>query len=279
MPTLEEILKTDGWSDADLAESATLLQNQRFRASLEKQYGAVAAERDFLTDWRETTANPHIAAVEAREVAARTEAARLAELVKIAKEYGVPGVENPAPASPPNPATNQPRNPATGEYVDRAYLDTYGRDFAMGQRKAMAQYVDISNEHQRLFGQPVESFESLLSDIDNLPAHERGRLGLKDVWARKYNVEAKRAEIRAAEQAAHDKKIRDEAVRETELKYVQQRANPLLRTPAPSSQPFIPTRTGEGGKPVMPWEESKGQMKERRIGSALKSQFESEAVN
>jgi hypothetical protein len=272
MPTLEEILKSDGWSDADLAASATLLQDQRFRASMEKQYGAVAAERDFLTDWRETTANPHIAAVEAREVAARTEAARLAELVKIAKEYGVPGVENPVAAA-------QSRNPATGEYVDRAYLDNYGRDFAMGQRKAMAQYVDISNEHQRLFGHPVESFESLLSDIDNLPAHERGRLGLKDVWARKYNVEGKRAEIRAAEQAAHDKKIRDEAVRETEMKYVQQRANPLLRTPAPSTQPFIPTRMGEGNKPVQPWEEPKGVMKERRIGSALKSQFESEAVN
>ncbi len=86
-------------------------------------------------------------------------------------------------------------------------------------------------------------------------------------------------EIKAAEQTAHDKKIRDEAVRETEQKYVQQRANPLLRNPAPSSQPFIPTRTGEGGKLVQPWEESKGQMKERRIGSALKSQFESEAVN
>lgn len=276
MPTLEEILKSDGWSDADLAASATLLQDQRFRASMEKQYGAVAAERDFLTDWRETTANPHIAAVEAREVAARTEAARLAELVKIAKEYGVPGVEN--PVAPPAAAA-QSRNPATGEYVDRAYLDNYGRDFAMGQRKAMAQYVDISNEHQRLFGHPVESFESLLSDIDNLPAHERGRLGLKDVWARKYNVEGKRAEIRAAEQAAHDKKIRDEAVRETEMKYVQQRANPLLRTPAPSTQPFIPTRMGEGNKPVQPWEEPKGVMKERRIGSALKSQFESEAVN
>jgi hypothetical protein len=276
MPTLEEILKSDGWSDADLAASATLLQDQRFRASMEKQYGAVAAERDFLTDWRETTANPHIAAVEAREVAARTEAARLAELVKIAKEYGVPGVEN--PIAPPAAAA-QPRNPATGEYVDRAALDSYGRDFAMGQRKAMAQYVDISNEHQRLFGHPVESFESLLSDIDNLPAHERGRLGLKDVWARKYNVEGKRAEIRAAEQAAHDKKIRDEAVRETEMKYVQQRANPLLRTPAPSTQPFIPTRMGEGNKPVQPWEEPKGVMKERRISSALKSQFESEAVN
>ena len=112
-----------------------------------------------------------------------------------------------------------------------------------------------------------------------LPRHERGRLGLKDVWARKYNVEGKRAEIRAAEQAAHDKKIRDEAVRETEMKYVQQRANPLLRTPAPSTQPFIPTRMGEGNKPVQPWEEPKGVMKERRIGSALKSQFESEAVN
>lgn len=278
MPTLEEILKQDGWSDADLAESATLLQSPRFRASLEKQYGAVAAERDFLTDWRETTANPHIAAVEAREVAARTENARLAELVKIAKEYGVPGVEVPA-AAPSSPAANQPRNPATGEYVDRAYLDNYGRDFAMGQRKAMAQYVDISNEHQRLFGQPVESFESLLSDIDNLPAHERGRVGLKEVWARKYNVEGKRAEIRAAEQKTHDDKIRADAVRETEMKYVQQRANPLLRTPAPSSQPFIPTRSGENGKPVMPWEESKGQVKERRIGSALKSQYESEAVN
>jgi hypothetical protein len=275
MPTLEEILKSDGWSDADLAASATLLQDQRFRASMEKQYGAVAAERDFLTDWRETTANPHIAAVEAREVAARTEAARLAELVKIAKEYGVPGVETPAAPA----AAAQSRSPATGEYVDRAYLDNYGRDFAMGQRKAMAQYVDISSEHQRLFGHPVESFESLLSDIDNLPAHERGRLGLKDVWARKYNVEGKRAEIRAAEQAAHDKKIRDEAVRETEMKYVQQRANPLLRTPAPSTQPFIPTRMGEGNKPVQPWEEPKGVMKERRIGSALKSQFESEAVN
>jgi hypothetical protein len=175
--------------------------------------------------------------------------------------------------------TAQPRNPATGDYVDRAYLDKYGKTFAIGQRNAMAQFVQISNEHQRLFGQPLEDFESLMADVDNLPAHERGRLGVKDVWARRYNVEGKRAEIRAAEQAAHDKKIRDEAVRETELKYVQQRANPLLRAPVSSSQPFIPSRVGDNNKPIMPWEESRGQMKERRIGSALKSQFESEAVN
>lgn len=278
--TLEQILKAEGWSDEDIAASATLLQNDRFRATLEKQYNTVAQERDFLNDWRETTANPHIAQVEAREIAARQESARLRELVQIAKDYGVPGVEvesRPAnPQQPPNPA--QPRDPNTGEFVNRQYLDQYGRDFALGQRKAMAQYVDVANEHQRLFGHPLESFEALLSDVDNLPAHERGRLGLKDVWARKYNVEGKRAEIKAAEQNAHDKKIRDEAVRETEQKYIQQRANPLLSTPRPSSQPFIPSRM-ENNKPVMPWDESKGQMKERRISSALKTQFESEAVN
>lgn len=279
MARLEDLLKADGWSDAELAESP-LLKDARFRASLEKSYGAVEQERDFLASWRETTANPHIAEVEAREIAARQEAARLRELVQIAKDYGVPGVEA-APAAPAAPAANpnQPRDPGTGQYVDRQFLDNYGRDFALGQRKAMAQYVDVANEHQRLFGQPLESFEALLTDIDNLPAHERGRLGLKDVWARKYNVEAKRQEIKAAEQKKHDDAIRAEAIRETESKYATQRANPLMRTPLPSNQPFIPNRMGEGNKPVMPWEENRGAMKQRRVESAVKTQFESEHVN
>lgn len=273
---LEDLLLADGWSQEELAASP-LLQDARFRSSLEKSYGAVETERDFLSNWRETTANPHIADVERREIEARQETARLRELVKIAKEYGVPGVEESAPVNPnPNPNPAQPPRDENGQFVTRQFMNEYGQKFVTVQRAAMAQYVDISNEHQRLFGKPIESFESILSDMDNLPAHERGRLNLKDVWARKYNVDAKRAEIKASEQKAHDDKIRKEATDEVEKKYAMQRANPLLASPVASRQPFIPARA-ESGK--QPWEQSRGDMRERRLNNALERQHESTRVN
>src|SRR6266404_2516346 len=92
---LEDILKSKGLAEADIANMATLLTNPSFRSALEASYDELESERDTLkardTEWnnlRDTKYVPALTAAEEDARKARLEAAELRERVKIAKEYG-----------------------------------------------------------------------------------------------------------------------------------------------------------------------------------------------
>lgn len=268
MPKLEDILRSKGYTDADLATFAPMLADARFRSTLEDQYANMETERDLfktraeeLETWRTGTAVPEFDKIAAREANARTEAASLREQLQIARDYGyLPASKEPAPGAPPQ----DPAAARAAEFDPKKYnllTQTDANEFAKLQGRAMATFQSISAEHQRLFGAPIDDFEKL---FDEATASQKN---IRQVWETKYGVQAKRTEL--------DEKRRkdsEDAIRADERsKVAAQFGNPNLRSASPSRFPFIPAKSQEGKQP---WESSPSELRERRLGNAMKNQVQ-----
>ncbi len=288
MAKLEEILKAEGYTEEEL-QNSPLLQDQRFRSSLENQFGAVAsdrdkwkAERDNYEQWREQTANPHIAAIEKEAADARLEAARVREQLKLAKDWGYISDEqqrNEAAA-----AAQRGSQPQSGLDASQFYTKDDINKLADGYGEGIVQASDLAQEYEYLYGKPLFQY-SIESDGRTLRGmtalrHEakQNRKNVLDYTREKFNFNGRHKEIAEQRAREHDEKIRQEAIRETESKYAQQRSNPFLTTPQNSRSSFIPgtpgaSRTSQDGKPVQPWDEMETVKKARRIENAVKTQM------
>ena len=279
--TLEQILKSKGYTDADLEALKPMLSDSRFRTSLEEQFGALETERnDFkakyegketeIEDWRANVVNPRIAAAEQEAVKARQEAALLREQVQIAKDYGLipEGDKTPAPSSVSATPGNEAFDPSKHNLVTR---DEIGR-FADLEGQAIAMASDVLEEYRYLSGG-----KSLYDYVG--PDGKRGmqalrteavkqKMPLDQFVAQKFDFAGKRQAIEAKRQEEHDAQVAKEAV----SKYVTENgANPNTRTPGPSRSPFIPRPQGTSpaGGAKQPWEvpaqERKGSRQERAM--------------
>ena len=266
---LDELLKAKGFTDADIA-----VLTPTMRETLEATYSGMETERDTLRtvndEWQNKLSNEYQPAItKAEKIAAdaRLEAAKWREQVAIAKDFGYLTEEN-------NPAKPVVSNPAP-TFDESKFMRTsdLGR-LAQGQGKAMAVYVDIAAEHQRLFGKPVEDF-SVLFDEFSTAAQRNPQATIRATWEAKYKVPERRAEIAKQEQEAHDKQVADAAL----AKYISEHGgNPNLQMRAPSSQPFIPAKSA--GDKGLPWERgTPGQLKTQRIERANKVQAQAELVH
>jgi len=270
---LDEILKSKGFSDADIA-----VLTPAMRETLEATYSGLETERDTLRsvndEWKnklDTEYQPAITKAEKIAADARMEAATLREQVAIAKEFGYLTEEAASAAAARVVAATPPAfDPKQHNLVTMSDIPTLAR----AQGKAMSTYVDIANEHARLFGKSIEEFGTLYDDF--LTAQQRNPAAtIRSIWEAKYKVPERRAELAKQEQEAHDKQVADAAT----AKYISEHGgNPNLQMRTPSSQPFIPAKpAAEKG---LPWERgTPGQLKTQRIERANKVQAQSELVH
>lgn len=264
---LEGLLKSKGWTDADLESVKPLLENPRFRSSMEEQFGAVEAERDSFkardAEWQrrlDEDYNPRMTAAEKEAQAARLSLAEANEKLKIARDYGyLPGdaeakAEAAAAAARVQAADGyDPKKHPSWEDVNK---------FADAEGEAMAIVNDLSAEYSQLTGKTLFEYEGQNGSrgLRALRAESKSARKPLDVYvAEKFDFAGKRAAMTAARQKEHDDAIRKEAAEQTRSELAQQYGNPMLRTALPSSSPFIPRRAGSD-KPA--WD--RGTAQERR---------------
>lgn len=263
--TLEQILKSKGYTDADLEALKPMLSDSRFRSTLEDQYGALENERnDFkskyegketeIEDWRTNVVNPRIASAEQEAVKARQEAALLREQVKIAKDYGLIPEDDKTPA--PSSVSTTPGNDFDPSKHNLVTRDEIGR-FADLEGQAIAMASDVLEEYRYLSGG-----KSLYDYVG--PDGKRGmqalrteavkqKIPLDQFVAQKFDFAGKRQAIEAQRQKDHDEQVSKEAI----SKYITENgANPNTRLPGPSRMPFIPPKQGSSpaGGAKQPWE-------------------------
>ncbi len=278
--TLEQILKSKGYTDADLEALKPMLSDSRFRTSLEEQFGTLETERnDFkakyegketeIEDWRANVVNPRIAAAEQEAVKARQEAALLREQVQIAKDYGlIPEGEK---ASAPPAVSATPGNDFDPSKHNLVTRDEIGR-FADLEGQAIAMASDVLEEYRYLSGG-----KSLYDYV--APDGKRGmqalrteavkqKMPLDQFVAQKFDFAGKRQAIEAKRQEEHDAQISKEAI----SKYITENgANPNTRIPGPSRNPFIPRPQGASpaGGAKQPWDVPAQERKNARQERAM----------
>ena len=275
---LTEILKAEGWTDADIAAAP-----QKLLDTLEKSYGALATERDTaladekkMRDWVEKEANPRIATLESKAQDAALKAANLQAQVDIAKEYGYfssPEAEARAQAEADRAKAEADKLDTSKKYVG---WDDIGKLIeAEGQAIAMGQ--NIALEYQKLTGQSLIDYET---DINGrrwygLEAlREEAKVNrapdLKSFVEKKFDFAGKRQAIRDKRQQEHDDAMRREGAEVKARELSERYDNPAMRFAQPSRSSLIPPKPADG---KMPWEKTAAERHARVVQNALDTEM------
>jgi len=270
MPAFEDTLKAKGFTEADLADP----NMKRLIDSFRSEYEATLSERDSLkTDYEKYKAqvenewtpgvNKRIEEEERKVVAARLEAARLQEELKLAREYGL---LPPEPTPTPTPTTTPGAfDPKAHNLITKADV----LEFANQEARAIAMSYDVGEEYRYLTGKELREYQgsdgstgmtALLAEAQTARAKS-----LKEYAAQKFEfAKLRQAKTDAATKAREDA-IRSEEREKTRAELAQQYGNPNLRTPAPSRQPFFtPAKPGE-----QPWNKTENERRTERVNRAL----------
>lgn len=283
MPTLEEIYKAKGFTDADLAVVAPLLNDPRHRQPLEEALGALTTERDSYkkenenwANWHEKDGKPLLALYEKDMADAKAEAAGLKARLELAQKNGfAPPTDAPVvvPTTTPTPAADAPFDPKKHNLVTRDDIAT----FSNMEGKAIAQAGDLIEEYRYLTGgKSLIDYEYRTQDgrsLRGLSALREEALATKapgtlhDFAAQKFDFAGKRNTIAEAQ-----KKAAEEAIRTDErAKFIQQYGQPGQGPMLASRDPFIPRARTDDGK--MPWDRGTDIDRRRaRVENALKTQ-------
>jgi len=262
MPKLEDILKSKGLSDADIAAMSTLLSNQSYRTALEASYSELETERDTYKtrdeEWQGIVNEkyvPAVAAAERQAIEARQEAAKYREQVKAAKDFGYLSDDDATKAAErveaerravanQNQGGFNPDDPKFREFANR---------FSMGEGDAMALYNYVAEEYRLLNGGSLNDYTGRDGKRGMLALRAEALAAKKpiDQYANeKFNWDGKRAEQEAKRRADHDAEVARKAVEEYALKHG---ANPMTQAANPSRMPMMPSKINDG-KPVQPWD-------------------------
>lgn len=279
---LEDILKKRGWADADIAALAPMLADQRFRASMEEEYGAVATERDSLKQkdeaWQRQLDEQWQPRVAAEERKAQDATRRISELeteLKIAREYGYLSPEAEAKAKAEIDAVKN-----TGGFNPKDYVSMKDAERLMeAEGRAIAMVSDLNNEYTHLTGgKTLYEYETeidgrTIRGVSALREEAKAkRMNLDRYVAEKFDFQGKRTALTQKRQQEHDDAIRKEAGDKARQELAEQYGNPLMRTAVPSRfASFVP-------KPVngkQPWEAPGGkpQLRAERLERAMKAQM------
>lgn len=178
------------------------------------------------------------------------EQAVVAELKKQAGEYGfefkLPDGSTPNPNPNPNPAPRPNAAVDTSRFVTR---DDVANDLRSTYPQVAAQIHDLSIQHQKLFGAPLENASELValsmqSAQDAVKFRDPSREKTpQQIWAEKFNVAGKQQEIaEAGVQARINKAIEEDRIKRAS----QNGGSPVPNAGIPGS-PVI----GHGFKPVV----------------------------
>lgn len=282
---LEDLLKSKGWTDADLEAVKPMLSNERFRATLEEQYGALATERDQLqtvnAEWQrklEEDYNPRMTAAEKEAQQARLDLAQANEKLKIAKDYGYLPDEAAAKvevaaaqAKVDQTANYDAKRHPSWEDVNR-FADVEG-DVIMMSHDLAAEYAFLTG------GKSLFEYEGSDGQRGMRALRREAKAARQDFdkfIQNKFDFAGKRAAKAQEKQKEHDDAIRKEEADRVRTEMASQYGNPLLRTPMPSRAPFIPG-TPTGGK--QPWETSKQERRATRLTHLAEVQAKAGVVN
>jgi hypothetical protein len=275
--TLEQMLKSKGWTDADLEAAKPLLSDARFRSTIEDSVGAIASERDQLKakdeEWMrklDSEYNPAIARAEQDAKKARLEAAQLREQVEIAKQYGY--FDTPEAAAKAEAAANAAAVKAdqlTNGYDAKKHptWDDVNR-FADAEGRAIAMAHDLAAEYSYLTGgRSLFEYEAVVNGqmMRGLQAvreeAKAARKPLDQFVADKFDFVGKRAEMAQKKQKEHDDAIVKATTESVRAELAQQYSNPNMRVPMPSRQPFIP---GASKDAKQPWQDGRTPQERQR---------------
>jgi hypothetical protein len=280
---LEEILKSQGWTDADLNAVKPLLENERFRESMETKYAAISTEVETLKDrdsqWQmrlDQEWQPRLTAEERKSQDLMQKLAQAQAQLKIAREYNYLPEE--AEAKVAAAAAAVEKDAKTAEYVTKADLQQSYGQFSDLEGRAITMAHDIAAEYSYLTGgKSLFEYEAVVNGqqmrgMQALREECKGtRKPLDQFVAEKFDFPGKRSAMAAAKQKEHDDKIAAEAVERTRAEMAAQYGNPMMRTALPSHTPFIPKRPGTD---KMPWEDGTEQDRAaRRIARAVETQM------
>lgn len=152
----------------------------------------------------------------------------------------------------PNPIT--PVTPADAPKYLTA--EDQGR-FAAAQTAYFGDTLEVLHEHQQLFKVPLNGKQLIQEAM-------QAKKSPKDYWSEKYQVEAKRGEIAAAEKAESERQIREDERKKVTGEFL----NPATRPLADSNSPFW-TSTGEA--PKNPWDDNAPDPTETALVASLAS--------
>lgn len=151
-------------------------------------------------------------------------------------------------ATPQNPYASF--NPQDHNLVTQDRLN----EVARMEGAAIATVQDISAEHWELYGAPLRNWRELKAEA------EAKKISVEQHWKQKYNIDGKRAELEAQRKQDYEENIR----KDERMKVSAEFANPALRSPSISNNPFTKKSTGaEAGK--QPWEMDRNARANERV--------------
>ena len=270
--TIQERLKASGITDEEIKTLETAGLLPKLSPVIEGAYTAkdeadrLAAEAKTQKEEFENYFNnevvPEVNKVYSDAIAANARAAALEQQNVKLKEYGFLKPETgipPAITPTPPPGNNGPTvipnaNPVPGspQFVTPDQLEKMVDARASGVVDAFFTAGDLQADHFELFGTPLKGLKELADEA------RRARITPRQMWEKKFNVQAKRDEIAKKIQEDHDNKIRQE----TEVRVKSEMANPMTRLGIPSIAARYNAKPDEARHP---WKQDRVERHQERV--------------
>ncbi len=271
MPKLEDVLKSQGYSEEDIKALGPLLTDAKFRGAVEKVAGtaeeyqskAEKAEKDLgaWATWHQQEALPKIEDAFRKEQEARSEAASMREKLKTLQDQGLITLAQQA-GEPSVAQPSQPQSSIPAGFDPKAHKLVTEDDvlrFADMEGDAIASAQDIAAQHYELFGTRLPSFRDM----------RKGAVAAKkpidQYWEETFKVKERRAELDQKRAAEAEAKVRADE----RSKVISELANPMTRPPSNSRAPFS-RRAPDGSTSAQPWQ-NPNERSAARVEKALKT--------
>lgn len=256
MTELEWLKQESGLTDDELKTYETILGDAKFKTMLKKVIDAntalSAAKTKAEGELEQFTTRYNSEFVPALRDAAQqaidADAKRAAAEAKLqkAKELGIVIGDEPTKVDPV-----QPRAPGSPD-PNSITRDDFTR-FSNAQSDTILALQDLNAEHFSLFGSPLGGTQDLVSEVRRQQLLGNKSFTLKNAWESKFNVAAKRDELKAAAQKKHDDEIVAAALKQERER---RSSNPHVRSGQPSRYDRYKT-SDAGANQTKPWASSR----------------------
>lgn len=279
--TLEQRLTAAGYTAQELTDLAPMLNNAKFRQTLESQLDEADGYRDqnqklnkdldAFTNWFETEITPeHTKALKAAEDAEAARAAAEARL-KFMQTRGmhrqgqqqdpdaVAAADAAAAAAAEKVRRDKEQGRQTNQYVS---AETFQNAFE-STGDAIADAFDLGQDYQELYGSRLNLKQMRLEA-------KAAKMPVRAYVERKFNFAAKRQEV---ETAKHTKMLADaeqKGYQKAQMEFGG--SNPNMQTLRPSMNPLAARKRVEGDK--QPWEINETDRANSRVEKAFKKGIE-----
>jgi hypothetical protein len=278
----EDILKSQGLTDADITAMAPLLSDARYRAAIETSFNALESERDALVakdhEWEELRNNTYVPALtkaEKQAADARLELAQANEKLRIAKDYGYldDDAQRKADEAAERVRNTQQNSGPGGFNPDDPKFKSFSSDYSRAQGDAIALHDFISEEYRLLHGSSINEYRNAQGQRGLVALRAESQAAGKRIdqyVEEKFNWSGKRQEAEQKRQAEHDAKVGREAVNKYALEHpLANGGNPMTAPRMTSRNPFVPDPAKAGKQP---WEVNPVELRNQRIERAFKTE-------